>query len=355
MISNRIRLACLSLALFAAHCGGEPRANKSAPKSLTGMGKMQNDVFGMDSRDYFTDPGKNFSEVGYHLANAGRQGLFLGGPDYVAFDKETRFPVSCLNIAERVALRDYTLQSFGLIAAVDIQTGAFYADHLVEQKFKKQKIDPNASLPPEGLSFRGTAGDLFARLEIPHHAAEYLVTGILLDQVSNRVKIRVGSEAARGNATRFAAEAADGAKALAPQYGLFRIRKADRESGSPSLPDAPGIHLAIAPPSKKPFASEDRLDLYVAYRLPLPPLQPGGKPATELSFHFLATGTRVPTPMVMQASVPILPANRATDGSLQGFFSLDLNEGHSLEGNQSFSVYIFSGEQLGAVPKVELP
>jgi hypothetical protein len=355
MILSRIHLAWLCFVLGAAHCGGEPRANKAAPKSSTGMGKMQNDVFGMDNRDYFTDPGKNFSEVGYRLADAGKQGLLLGGPDYVAYDKDARFPVSCLNVAERLELRDYDLQSYGIITAVNVATGDYYADHLIEQKFKKEKMDPNASLPPAGISFRGTAGDLFARLEIPRHTAEYLVTGILLNRVSNRVKIRVGSEAARENAARFAAEAENGAKAPAPQHRPLPTRRVGRESGSPVLPDIPGINAAIAAPPKKPFTSADRLDLYVAYRLPLPPVRPGGKPATELSFHILATGTRVPTPMVMQATVPILPANQAADGTVQGFLSLDVNQGNNFEGNQTYSVYLFSGEQLGAVPKVELP
>lgn len=352
---TRIRLAWLCLALGVSQCGGAPQTGKAAPKSSTGMGKMQNDVLGMDSRDYFTSPGKNFSEAGYRLANAGQQGLFLGGPDYVAYDKDTRFPVSCLNVAERLELRDRTLQYFGLIAVMDIATGAFYADHLTEQKFKKVEIDPNASLPPEGLSFRGTAGDLFERLGIPRRAADYLVTGILLNRVSNRVKIRVGSEVARVNSALFAAEAAEGAKAAAPQYNVLRARRAEREPGSPSLPDAPGINAVIVPPPKKPFTSLDRLDLYVAYRLPLPPLLPGGKPATELSFHILATGTRVPTPIVIRTTVPILPANQAADGTMYGFFSLDVNEGHNFEGNQTYSIYLFSGEHLGAVSKVELP
>jgi hypothetical protein len=317
---------------------------------------MQNDVFGMDSRDYFTDPGKNFSDVGYRLAKTDRQGLLLGGPDYVAYDKDARFPVSCLNVAENLDLRDYDLQSYGMIASVDLVTGVFYADHLTEQKFKKEKMDANASSPPPGISFDGTAGDLFARLEIPRHAADYLVTGILLNRVSNRIKIRVGSDAARGNDARFAAEAEEGAKAQAPQqYSQLRTRKVGQEVGSPALPNVPSISAAIVTSPKKPFASIDPLDLYVAYKLPKPQTPPGGKPATEQTFYILATGTRVPAPLVMRATVPILPVNQATDGTVQGFFSLDLNQGQSFEGNQTYSVYLFSGELLGAVPKVELP
>ncbi len=316
---------------------------------------MQQDVFGMDSREYFADPGKNFSDVGYRMAGAGQQGLLLGGPDYVAFDKDVRFPIACLNVADRLVLRNYDLKSYTLIAAVDVASGAFYVDYLSEQKFKKEKIDPNASLPPPGISFRGGGGDLFSRLEIPRHTANYLVTGILLDRVSNRVKIRVGSEAARQDAAKFAAEVEEGAKAPLPRYRALRIRRTDAETGSPPLPSVPGINAAIVVPPKEPFGSEDTLDLFVAYKLPHPKAGPDGKPAAELVFHVLCTGTRVPTPGVMQAVVPILPANRAANGTLQGYFSLDVNQGHNFEGNQTYSVYLFSGEQLGAVPKVELP
>lgn len=316
---------------------------------------MQKDVFGMDHRDYFTDPGKNFSEVGYRLADAGQQGLLLGGPEYIAHDKDARFPVACLNVAERLELRDFDLPSYALVTAVNVVSGEFFADHLVEQKFKKVKLDPNASLPPPGLSFRGSAGDLFARLGIPRHGAEYLVTGILLDRVSNRLKMRVGTEAARTDLGRFAAEAKAGAKATPPHHRLLKIRSLGREPQSPPLPDVPGIRAVVGTPPKKPFELEDPLDLHVSYRLPKPPVMPDGKPANGISFHILATGTRVPTPVVMRAEVPIHPANRAADGSLHGSFSLDVNQGHSFEGNQTYSFHLFSGEWMGTLPKVELP
>lgn len=350
-----IRLACLVLAMGGVDCVGKSPAHKSAQISSTGMGRMQHDVFGMENREYFTDPGKNFSDVGYRMVNSGQQGLLLGGPDYVASDKDSRFPVACLNVADRLDLRNFGLKSYALVAAVDVATGAFYADYLSEQKFKKEDLGPEASLPPPGISFRGGGGDLFTRLEIPRYAAEYLVTGILLDRVSNRVKIRVGSEAARQDAAKFAAEAAEAAKVPLPRYRALAIRRADKEAGSPPLPDVPGINAAIVVPPKKPFASEDSLDLFVAYKLPHPKAGPDSKPAAELVVYVLCTGTRVPTPGVMQAVIPILPANRAADGTLQGYFSLDVNQGHNFQGNQTYSVYLFSGEQLGSVPKVELP
>jgi hypothetical protein len=349
------RLACFCLVLGSAYCSGKPRIHKPAIQTSTGTKIMQKDVFGMDNQDYFTDPGKGFSDVGYRMADAGQQGLLLGGPEYVAYDKDARFPVSCLNVAESLPLRDHDLPSYALVAAVNTATGAFYADNLVEQKFKKEKMDPNASLPPPGISFDGSAGNLFARLEIPRHSAEYLITGILLDRSSNRIRIRVGSEAARTDADKFAAEVEESAKAATTLRKPLRTRRVNQEPQSPPLPGVPGINAAIAVPPKKPFDPQDPLALYVSYKLPQPPVKAGGKPATELSFHILATGTRVPTPGVERAVVPILPANRAADGTVQGFFSVDVNEGDFLEGNQTYSFYLFSGEQLGSVPKVELP
>jgi hypothetical protein len=121
------------------------------------------------------------------------------------------------------------------------------------------------------------------------------------------------------------------------------------------MPDVPGIKAAIVVPPKKPFASEDPLSLYVSYKLPNPTVKKGGKSATELTFHILGTGTRIETPSVVRAIVPILPANRAADGTLQGYFSVDVNQGNNLQGNQTYSFYLFSGEQIGTIPKVELP
>jgi hypothetical protein len=350
-----LRLTCFCLALGVAYCSGKPRIHKPAIQTSTGSMIMQKDVFGMSSQDYFTNPGKGFSDVGYRMANAGQQGLLLGGPEYVAYDKDPRFAVSCLNVAEALDLRDYEFRTYALVAAVDAATGAFYADHLIEQKFKKEKMDPNASSPPPGISFDGSAGDLFARLEIPRHSAVYLITGILLDRSSNRIRIRVGSEVARTDIAKFTAEAEEGAKSPAPLQRLLRTRRVNQEPDSPPLPDVPGIKAAIVVPPKKPFASEDPLSMYVSYKLPFPSVTNGGKPATELTFHILGTGTRIETPSVVRAVVPILPANRAADGTLQGFFSVDVNQGNNLQGNQAYSFYLFSGEQLGAVPKVELP
>jgi hypothetical protein len=197
MKAHPTSLIWLCFALIAVSCNANSRTLGSAPPSSTGMANMQSDVFGMDSQEYFTDPGKNFSDVGYRMVDAGQQGLLLGGPDYVAYDKVARFPIACLNVADRLELRDHDFRSYALIAAFDVGTGIMYAGQLIEQKFKKEKLDPNASMPPPGISFRGSAGDLFERLEIPRRTAKYLITGILLDRVSNRITVRVGPDSAR--------------------------------------------------------------------------------------------------------------------------------------------------------------
>lgn len=354
-VKSHLGIVSLCLALGAAHCSSKPQVDKAKQKTSTGITQMKNDVFGMESRDYFTDPGKNFSEVGYRMADSGQQGLLLGGPGYVAHDKDARFPVSCLNVSEALDLRNHHFRSYALVTAVDLATGSFYAGQLIEQRFKKEKLDPNASPPPPGISFDGSAGNLFARLEIPRHSAEYLITGILLDRVSNRIKIRVGSDAARTDVAKFASEVVDGTKAEVMQHQLLRTRSLDKEPESPLMPGVVGIHAAIVVPPKTPFDSQDALEMYVSYKLPKLPVKVDGSPRSELVFYILFTGSRVPTPGMMQVTVPVLPANRAEDGTLQGYFSLDVNQGHNFGGNQTYSVYLFSGEALGAVPKVILP
>jgi hypothetical protein len=139
-----------------------------------------------------------------------------------------------------------------------------------------------------------------------------------------------------------------------PEYRSLRTRGLNQEANSPALPENRGIAAFIAPLPNKPFDSQDALNLYVSYSLPMPTGKSNDLRESVLSFYILATGSRVPTPMLLHVVVPVLPAQREKGKTLQGFFSLDLNQGQNFEGNQAYSLYLFSGEVMGSLPKLEL-
>lgn len=102
--------------------------------------------------------------------------------------------------------------------------------------------------------------------------------------------------------------------------------------------------------------------LYVSYALPgreraLKGTESGKEAAAKsVLFNILATGTKIPNPLIWRIEAP-MESGKDSDGSqVQGHFSIDVEQLHGLQHNQTYYFYVFSGAEMSeAAPLEESP
>lgn len=310
---------------------------------------MMNDVFGFNNQDYFENPMGKVEGIRDHLEQFNSDAILLGAPSFIPIDKNNKFPMASLRVTQSLKAYASPFKSFAIIAVMDLGTNTLIADFVVEQKFVKIPLKPNASPPPEGKFSDGSALDLIARNIIPKSIGDYYSTVLILGSRSNRVRTVLANEALQHDETKLTKTLETHSRNTAASATTLKIinpKSVGQESQSPQIPDSAGISAKV---SKIKFLDSEKPKpvLFVSFRIP-------SKPNRDVqSFNILATGTRTPSPLGWQTGIPINTEEKA-GAFLQGQFSIDLDSMIGDKGGQTWFFYVFSDTEISTPASVEL-
>lgn len=338
---------------------------------------MIEDRFGLKDEEYWSDPWRMRSALQRPLMQKCEEGLVLGAPGTVALNLHQDFPVALIRLCKLATLGKVRSRPTVIITAMDLGTYELRA----RLALPALGWQPAAAEPAGGPAGRdsfsdddsaivaeGHTIDLAARLGLPAARGEYLVTAILLDQVSNRCRMKVVEaagfqdpevdqflreyRASRLKPPKIHPEAAE----PLPSYR--------RHDNSPEIPAEPGIALSVT--RVQLFSPKTQCVLAASFRLPIQPqhvvkpVKAENEPATVpegtalVPISLLLTGSADPAPQIVKLVVPsYAPLESAAGQTVAvGHFSLDLcRMANLLVTPQTYFIYAFSGEVMtSAVP-----
>jgi hypothetical protein len=209
---------------------------------------------------------------------------------------------------------------------------------------------PDTGHVPKGWSARVADLDARERLGLRWSATTHLLTVLLLDKQTNRVRVRLGAGATAyedEEVLKFLAEerAKKGPPPPWPTPGehLPTFQKTAR---SPAVPDKTGIALAIDRVLVVPGAAE----LHGSFRLPIARRHVRDTEAV-VPITLVITGSESAAPVVLPLQVPVAISSPAP-AEVTGHFGLDLLSVPAMPRSaQTYFMYAFAGELLvGPVP-----
>jgi hypothetical protein len=337
------------------------------------------DTFGLRDEEFWTDPWRTRKAVQRPLMQKGDEGLFIGAPRKVGLQEHATFPVAILRVCKAARTSTIPFKETAIVAAVELNTYELYARLAFPPVRKRPWAAGMAGAAAgKGDSFsndetamisEGHTVDLAARLGIPAAWGDYLVTVILLDQVSNRCRMQLVDSVTYEDpeVERFFREQA---AAQLPPLCVWpqpapTLPSYTRDAASPDIPAEVGIALTVE--RVNVIMPECHCHLHGSFRLPVRPqhvVEPSAPPQDEVSpprpvtavvpIALLLTGTASPAPVLLRLAVPSYkPLDTSDDEAVAtGHFTLDLCRLVELATTpQTFFVYAFSGEVMaGPVP-----
>lgn len=323
---------------------------------------MNKDVFGMSDEDFFAEPLIVSPDVGDGLIESGFYGLRIDGPERVELDKRSVFPLVTVRVAESMDASRWLFKEFAVLTAMDLVSGTLHAAFYIEQKSVKAPRDLEKNPPPPGSVARSASADLFKRLRIPRTASEYLVTVVLLDKISNRIRVKVGESGILRDNAAFKMEIG---KRIPDKFPRIEVpERRNRQDGKPQVsevdvPQESGIEGRV---ELRSVAQGNELEpwLQLAYRLPFLGKELKGyndsvdAGMTPVSIELLATGTRNPSPWVRHlAHSGIRNRVAGEEAVIEGRMDIRLADLGGLQGNQIYYLYAFAGEWMSSPIKLD--
>jgi len=332
------------------------------------------DKFGLRDEEYWTDPWRNRRALQRPLMQESREGLALGTPRLAAMDQQPDMPVALLRVCKASSTAALPSHAYLMLAAVDLYTWELRAQLALPPRPRAVASTAARAAPAAPDSFPGDATamlseghtvDLAALLRLPAARREYLVTAILLDQVSNR------SRAKRVESAGYEDPAADAflREYLARRMTMPAVYPGEasplpnyrRQEQSPAIPADPGIVISV--PRVSVLDAQSTCILHASYRLQIcgqhvvrpgdpwrPPLQLPAETA-RIPITLLLTGSADPRPRILRLVVPCYQPLDASAGQkiAIGHFSLDLCRMAELSITpQTYFIYAFAGEVMSA-------
>jgi hypothetical protein len=327
--------------------------------------------------EYFTDPLKNKSAVIADLFGSSFVGLKLDAPPLVELDARTGLPLLAMHVWPNQVLPQPDFKRTALLTAVDLRTGFVHAAPAFDLGARGRpsppaRPDPDQGPLPEGMNARTYEIDARGRLDLPWEPAELLLTIVTLDQLSNRVRVKLEVSAATyrdPEVARFVEEQRARAPFPAVHPSADDVLPSYRKRpSSPAIPEASGIALSVerihvtrpdAPALVHgsfrvpvgPARLVDR-DAWLAQMLATSPQAVA--PSALVPITLLLTGSEVATPFVWHLWVPSFdpPEEIASRKMATGYFAFDmLMLGDVAAVAQTTFIYAFSGELLtGPIP-----
>jgi hypothetical protein len=348
---------------------------------------MTEDKFDLRDDEYWSDPWRTRKTIQRPMMQKNQEGLVLGAPAIVPLNQRQNFPVALLRVGKLTTLGKIPSRPNVIITAMDLSTGELRA-RLALPDVGRPSNGTASQKPPAGRdSFSADATamvgeghtiDLASRLQLPAARGEHLVTAILLDQVSNRCRMKLVEsggfeDPAVDDFLREYRASRLPPPAIFPEPAL-PLPSYRKQENSPASPVDPGLALSVTRVSV--LAPNARCVLAGSYRLPIQPQhvvkvvkftrdangQTIPHPETAIvPITLLLTGSVEPEPKILRLAAPsYAPLESATGGTVAtGYFSLDLCRLTNLLATpQTYFIYAFSGEAMtAAVPTafVRLP
>lgn len=335
---------------------------------------MIEDKFGLKDEEYWSDPWRTRKDIQRPLMQKGEEGLVLGAPGTVALNQHREFPVALIRVCKLATLGKVRSRPTLIITAMDLGTYELRARLALPDAGRQPAAAVPGNAPGGRDSFsdddsamvgEGHTIDLATRLHLPAARGEHLVTAILLDQVSNRCRMKLVESAGfqdpevdeflrEYRASRMKPPAVF-PEAAAPLPGYRR------QDNSLAIPAEPGIALSVT--RVNVFGPGTRCVLAGSFRLPIQPqhvvkaVKVGTEPAVvpeetaRVPISLLLTGSADPTPQILKLVVPsYAPLESAAGQTVAvGHFSLDLcRMANLLVTPQTYFIYAFSGEVMTA-------
>jgi hypothetical protein len=328
---------------------------------------MDDDNLGLLDEEFWADLESRSGKIAGGLRAAGFFGTRIAAPAFVSLAQRDSVPVAVCRVATLAdaAKVDITLRA--LATAVDLDTGdvrasrAFYEDN--EEPFEAVPAPPEyaAAIDPKpvGTTAEVMQFDARERLGVPWRPATYLVTLVVLDQVSNRRKVTLQTspstyedpavkEFLEKERLRIGPPPAGPRAAEGEPFAHFRKRPE-----SPPPPAKPGI--AMAAPRVFVLGSATSCLLSGSFRVPLArhqivPPGPGDAGGAVVPLSLLLTGSKHAEPTTIAMQVPIFDAidSGAPPETVVGYFAVELLHVEGVaDSPQTFFVHAFSGEVLG--------
>lgn len=373
----------LSLVGLLAACAAStaPSARKTPPAATAPQAHKEYNVaqetldLGLADEDYWKDPFRTRAEIEGKLLDAGREALLIGAPRVVSLQERETLPVVVERVAGLDRMARLPFRPHAVLTAVDLKADTVYAYMAIVKNVKEPKRYDGP--PLEGMGGEAFVINARKQLDLPWTPGPLLLGIVMRDQVSNRVRVELKKG---GYADPAVAEYKDArekeiepppvfpAAALSPLEMKGRdpakqppLPCYSRWSGSPEVPAAPGIALAVD--RVVPLTAKTACVLRGSFRLPVRDRDKvkgatGGardahdRPTAVLGITLLLTGSDLAAPVLVPLKVPSydpLPADKA---EATGFFTVDLAQlGNLGEMEQTWFIYALSGEIMaGPVP-----
>ncbi len=278
---------------------------------------MIKDLFGLKDEEYWSDPWRTRKELQRPLMQKGEEGLVLGAPASVALNQHRSFPVALVRVCKLATVARISSRSALILAVIDIETGELRA----RLALPDTGLAPGASRPARPAAGRdsfsdddsamvgeGHTVDLATHLSLPVSRGQYLVTAILLDQVSNRCRMKLVESAGYEDpvvdefmreyrASRMKLQAVF-PEAAPPLPSYLRL------DNSPEIPAEPGIALSVT--RVQAFVPGARCVVTASYRLAIQ-TQHVVKPVTG--------GNELPGALAQSTGTPALGEPAQTAGT----------------------------------------
>lgn len=328
------------------------------------------DRFCIKDDDYWLDPWICRKALQRPLMQNREEGLLLGAPAIVALNVHEEFPVALIRVAKLATLSKVPTRPTVIITAMDLGTSELRA-RLALPGAQFQEAAPGA--PPaakdsfsdddSAMISEGHTIDLSKRLDVPAVRGQHLVTAILLDQVSNRCRMKLSESAGFDDPAveEFVREhraqkrkPSEIFPAVSEPHTSYR-----HEQDSPPIPIEVGISLAV--PRVQIFNSKSRCVVKGSFRLPVSPqhlvkddiaagvVSKAPPESARVPVSLLITGSVDAAPQVVSLVIPSYEPVKSTGGETLalGYFSFDLCRlANLLVTPQTYFIYAFCGEYM---------
>lgn len=312
---------------------------------------------GLSDPDYWDNPFKTRVALEDELLDAERSALVLGAPALVPLQQRESLPLLVLRVDKQDAMARLPLRRSAVVVAVELTTNTTYANMAVVEDI----VEPPPYTGPalEGMSGEAQIIDLREQLDLPWQRGELLVSLLMRDTMTHRVRVALRKGGYEDPAVAEYLDQADAQPSPATIWpaALASASGPDDGRGLPSYrahPDSPAIPeelgITLTAPRVIPRSASISCVVRGSFRLrPLArELAPAGEPHTAIiPISLVVTGSDIAAPFVFALRVPSydpLPGE-GSDPELTGHFSVDLQSLANLNViDQTYFIYAFSGE-----------
>jgi hypothetical protein len=316
---------------------------------------------GLTDADYWDNPFKTRLELENQWLATDQPVLAVGAPSKVGYSQRETLPLLVMRVGQQDAIARLPFQATALVVAQELQRNKTYVNMAVTDE-RGVPPTPYDGPPLEGKTGEAWLVDVRKQLEMPWQRSELLVSVIIRDTMTQRLRIKIG----KGGYEDPAAEQYLAEQDQKPQPAEVYPRplKDDddgktlpsyrKQPDSPALPDGLGINLAV--PRVIARNPHMRVIVHGSFRLRVLPREraPGRVYSAVVPITLISTGSDLPAPYQFDLHVPIYDQIETVDGEAQvsGYFSFDLQSLANVNVvDQTLFLYAFSGELVtGPVP-----